>query len=113
LLELMFGLKPASSLLKPLSLTTNHTLPARSITSDAARAPAQIGPCPTNTPPRARLVHDSSLASLRLGFTAYTDLDTPIGHLTTANVWPERDEKGQITARIITGFDERKEVTAG
>jgi len=28
-------------------------------------------------------------------------------------VWPERDEKGQITARIITGFDERKEVTAG
>ncbi len=25
----------------------------------------------------------------------------------------ERDEKGQITARIITGFDERKEVTTG
>jgi hypothetical protein len=53
------------------------------------------------------------LKARRLGFTVYMDLDTPIGHLTTANVWPERDEKGQITARIITGFDERKEVTAG
>ena len=53
------------------------------------------------------------LKARRLGFTAYMDLDTPIGHLTTANVWPERDEKGQITAQIITGFDERKEVTAG
>jgi hypothetical protein len=53
------------------------------------------------------------LKARRLGFTAYMDLDTPIGDLTTANVWPERDEKGQITARIITGFDDRKEVTAG
>jgi hypothetical protein len=53
------------------------------------------------------------LKARRLGFTAYMDLDTPIGHLTTANVWPERDERGQITARIITGFDERKEVTTG
>ena len=47
------------------------------------------------------------------GFQGVPDLDTPIGHLMTANVWPERDEKGQITARIITGFDERKEVTTG
>jgi hypothetical protein len=51
------------------------------------------------------------LKARRLGFRAYMDLDTPIGHLTTANVWPERDEKGQIVARIITGFDERQEVT--
>ena len=53
------------------------------------------------------------LKARRLGFTAYLDLDTPIGHLTTANVWPERDEKGQITARIITGVDERREVKTG
>ena len=53
------------------------------------------------------------LKARRLGFTAYMDLDTPIGHLTTANVWPERDEKGQITARIITGVDERREVKTG
>ena len=53
------------------------------------------------------------LKARRLGFSLYMDLDTPIGHLTTANVWPERDEKGQITARIITGVDERREVTTG